>query len=980
MSSTSSRSIARCFRASNVTTFVYDPRGLEASRIEALGTPEERTFSTTWHPTFDLPIREVEAAASSGDRLVEYEYDPATAVLRSKRVIADGQTRTWTYDYDSHGLPTRIDGPRSDVADVEAFTYDGQGNLATRTDAVGHVTRYTEYDAHGRPVEQVDPNGRVTRFAYDRRGRMISQSLHSSGSTVREVTGYAYLPSGQLERLTLPDGSFLSYSYDEAGRLVSIEDSVGNRVAYTLNANGDRTKEDTYAADGTHVATLTRNIDTLGRVESETGAEANEATRYTYDANGNEKALTDSLGHTTRSDYDALDRLKSVIDPALGVVGYSYDARDNLRTVTDPRNLVTRYGYSGFDELTRLESPDTGVTQYQYDAAGNLTNLTDARQLSASHQYDALNRVTRIDFPAAAGVPAERLVFGYDEAAGGPGAKGRLTSAGDRSGTTTYRYDTDGRVAQKVQTLGGASASATTVTYGYDEAKGQLTDLTLPSGAQVGYRYGADGRVVTLEVNGQVVVREIEYFAFGEPKSWRYGANGRYERTFDLDSRIRSHTAGRELRTLGYDAASRITSISDAGADRPKWRYEYDALDRLTDARNTTTVGALAGVELGWQYDPTGNRTQQTLVRDGATTTTSYVIEATSNRLESVAGTVRTYDAVGNTIGDGSRTSIYSGRNRLVEVRDGNAVIGRYTHNAFGERVCKAVAGNSCPTRNADGSTNSGSGPHTQFVYDEDGHLIGEYDAAGALIAEHVWLGDTPIATLRPAASAATHAGTLAGNVAVYYVHPDHLDTPRAIVNSNGQLAWRWDSTPFGDTVVQTSPEGLGEFAYALRFPGQLADLETSTHYNYSRDYEPANGRYAQSDTIGLDGGLNTFAYVWADPLRTADVQGTVGRPKGGSLGGRPEMPRGGLLRRSGGRCDNCGVSFGTGDDQLEGHHFKETNAQMRNRLTPLLCSLPKAEVRRMYRDAYQDLDGLKALCRKCHDGVHPWRVTRFRR
>jgi hypothetical protein len=35
-------------------------------------------------------------------------------------------------------------------------------------------------------------------------------------------------------------------------------------------------------------------------------------------------------------------------------------------------------------------------------------------------------------------------------------------------------------------------------------------------------------------------------------------------------------------------------------------------------------------------------------------------------------------------------------------------------------------------------------------VYDEGGHLLGEYDGSGALIQETIWLGDTPVATLRP--------------------------------------------------------------------------------------------------------------------------------------------------------------------------------------------------------------------------------------
>jgi len=114
----------------------------------------------------------------------------------------------------------------------------------------------------------------------------------------------------------------------------------------------------------------------------------------------------------------------------------------------------------------------------------------------------------------------------------------------------------------------------------------------------------------------------------------------------------------------------------------------------------------------------------------------------------------------------------------------------------------------------------------------------------------------------------------------LHYIHADHLNTPRVITNQASQVVWRWDHTePFGADPANSNPSGLGTFEFNLRLPGQYFDKETNTHYNAARDYDPAIGRYVQSDPIGLVGGINIYAYVGGNPLSFTDPAGLAAIP-----------------------------------------------------------------------------------------------------
>ncbi|MCX7099003.1 MAG: hypothetical protein NTV43_13960 [Methylococcales bacterium] len=167
--------------------------------------------------------------------------------------------------------------------------------------------------------------------------------------------------------------------------------------------------------------------------------------------------------------------------------------------------------------------------------------------------------------------------------------------------------------------------------------------------------------------------------------------------------------------------------------------------------------------------------------------------------------------------------------------------------------------------------------PH-RYLYDQFGHLLGEYDNTGTPRQKTVWLGDLPVAVILPDGKNNTQAPNPrpVPRFRHYHIHADHLNTPRAILDTANRTVWRWDnSDAFGNGSPQEDPDHDGKrFTYNLRFPGQYFDAETGLHYNMTRYYSPAKGRYIQSDRIGLAGGLNTYVYVGGNPVNFIDPLG----------------------------------------------------------------------------------------------------------
>jgi RHS repeat-associated protein len=389
--------------------------------------------------------------------------------------------------------------------------------------------------------------------------------------------------------------------------------------------------------------------------------------------------------------------------------------------------------------------------------------------------------------------------------------------------------------------------------------------------------------------------------------------------------------------TVSYDPVGRITAFTQTGTATTATpissiTYTYDANgNRQSSIQTTTTVVV------------TGTTTAPILTPSTQTTTKTYQIDPASNKLLGFSQTMTqtggatsnatvsySYDANGSLLTDGLRHYAYDSEGRLAAASLGwnstattDDSITKYAHNAQSQRVFKTAplfaVTNPEPTAtptvlaaftaffeslwnpvtNPDGTTVQKAG--MSYVYDEDGTLIADTLTGGATTT---W-GQSARYIYLPTASGPMPVAAIYGTKH-YAIQSDHLNTPRRLIQSDGQVAWQWSYSAFGDeqpTVAKNRfantslNQSFGSttvpaVTFNLRYPGQYFDQESSLHYNYHRSYSATTGRYTQSDPIGLDGGWNRFSYVGQNPLSFTDPEGLMGRS--GGYGGSATWGKGG--------------------------------------------------------------------------------------
>lgn len=831
------------------TTYINNAHGLPTTINEAVGRTVARTTTIAYSTTFPhLP-----ASITTPGVTASFTYDTSGNLLT--RTLTDtttttvpystkNQARTWTFTYDATGHVLTAKNPRTDVSTTTTFAYDASGALTSITDALNHVTGIASHTGGGSPLTIVDANNVTTALSYDGRQRVTSSTVATASGNL--TTGYTIDPAGELTQVTLPDNSFLAYSYDSAHRATQVADALARFLQYTLNPLGNVTQTTANNSPTDLRYTHSATYDALGRKLTDVGA-AGQTTSYTYDNNGNALTIKDGLSHQTTQGFDGLSRLNKITDANAGVTSFAYDAHDRTTTVTDPTGHVTTYIYDGFGDLIEQVSPDSGTTVYHYDADGNLTSKTDALGVVTNYTYDALDRVVTRTYPADT---TQNVSFTYDKTGSlFAFGIGRLSTMTDAAGLVNFNYDERGNLlsSRRYDSTGTTNLSNFFTAY---DAAGRIKGHTYPSGMFAGYARDASGVISQLVLfpTGSGASQTLLFPAFdpfGPLKFITFGNNEQENRAIDLDYRVSqvtdTNSAGVNLLDLKYtyDAANNIKSIADSLNAANGQTFGYDVLNRITSA--ASGVGGYGS--LAWSYDKNGNLLTRTV---GAVSTT-YAYASGTNRIASYTSagvtTTVTTNANGNITSippansNVAATFAYNVANRLASV-SGSPLGANFVYDGFGRRYSKA---------------NPGSTPIT-FTYDDGGTLMEENN--NGAVTDYIYLEGVPVALFVPG----TGSGT------VYYIHTDQLGTPQLVTDANQAVVWSTTYQPYGTTGLVTA-----SITQNLRLPGQYFDTETGFHYNGFRDYMPGIGRYLESDPIGLGGGMNPHLYTRANPGKFTD-------------------------------------------------------------------------------------------------------------
>ncbi|MFI1017525.1 polymorphic toxin-type HINT domain-containing protein [Streptomyces sp. NPDC020965] len=862
---------------------------------------------------------------------VRYQYDDSGNVIRE--IVENGaDSRTTMYEYDQRGLPkskTDPGGAKTEYAYDELgraisatapavqteshgstpvtsrpTTYTGYNTFGAVTesmDALGHVNRTTydrvgraitasapaytppgatqpvtptvtnRYDALGNVVESTDPEGRVSKFTYDRQNRLTVKDLPVGTGTERAEWKYSYTRTGEVLSVTDPNGARAETTYDDLDRPVTATQierkplPAAYTARYEYDDAGNVLRQTSPGGGISHF--VYDGLKQLTRMTEPSGA----ITHTGYDAAGREVRLTDGLGRTSGKVYDRLGRLAEESDldatnSLIRKVSYGYDAADNLVSSTDPLNRVTTFAYDALNRLTSQSEPVSATksitTSFGYDAAGNRTRYTDGRGNRTLYTINTLGLPESVIEPATTRDPtpeSRTWTSVYNKA----GDTVKLTAPG---GVVREReYDKAGQLTRETGT--GAEVATPEKRFQYDAA-GRLTKASSPKGDNT-FDYNDRGSL--LSSNGPSGNASYEYNPDGQVIS-RTDAAGTALFTYlkqqlaTAKDPLTGTTQG-----YGYDAAGQMNKIDfAAGQSRA---LTFDNLGRVdTDTVKTSTGQPLSSVDYG--YDTANHLTSKTTTGTSQAGANTYDYDQ-AGRLTSWTGGGATtgyeWDDSGNRVKSGTKTSTFDERNRLLS--DGDYTYDHTPRGTLSTRTSSGLAENF--TFDAfDRMTKAGESA-TEYTYDSFDRVAARNNV------DFTYAGASPdpvkdnSATYGRGASDELLSVAEGAGPARLTLDDKHGDVVGSMSATNGAATALEESTAFDPFGKQL---GTAQLSGNVGYQGDYTDPATDQVNMGARWYNPGAGSFNSRDSYQYSSGAsilaNRYTYGAGAPMDYTDPSG----------------------------------------------------------------------------------------------------------
>ena len=685
----------------------------------------------------------------------------------------------------------------------------------TETSPDGLCTVTTDYPDGSTEVEAPDGSSSYFKLSSDPRFGMLApytsrcgirtESGRSLVSETERVASFAnlgdiYSATSVCDTVTCNDRVWRVER--DVDSLVSIT-PMGRRSRTVFNSIGQP-----LVIEAPGVFAVTNAYDAEGRLVRTVQGERE--TTFSYDAAGYLASVTDALGRTVSTDYDAVGRAIRSILPDGYSVSNAYDRSELPIATTLPHGKTHSFGWTPVglqSSYTAPEAQDAGRRlEKAYNAAREETALTKPDGTVISNVYDSAGRLAAVS--AMRGDEEERLSMAYDSA-------GRLRSVSADYDATEYEYDS---FLTTAEISGGLRAD-----FRYDDDF-RLSKTTYSSRwfggsaplAEIDIGYDDDGDIVwigDLDINRNPdtgFVESTELLGVADERDYNgYGECTNYVAAFEGDDLYQT--------SLKRDALGRVVERDERvlSGDVVTSRYEYDVRGRLV---SVTTNGVVAE---SYAYDANGNRL-------------GGEYDAQDRQL-AFGGATYAYDLNGSMTNRNGAALEWNLFGRLMSVGD------VYYWRDERQRLCyKEMDGELVKNWMWSGS-----------------RLVAEYDCAAEEISVFVYAGATAPAYM------------IRGGV-TYRIITDNQGSVRLVVDSEtGEVAQRLDYDSFGRVINDTNP-GFQPFG----FQGGLYDPDTGLVEFGCRWYDAATGRWISKDPILLDGGWNVYAFCDNDPINRTDPSG----------------------------------------------------------------------------------------------------------